>query len=233
MMVYFIGEIPGMICGLIFDFDGLILNTEEVEYAAWEEIFQSYGAHLPEEEWAQSMGIPADDFDAVGILNRATGLIFDEKIIKAQARDRFLDLLEHEPVRSGVTDYLRSAHEIGLPVALATSSSRSWVVGHLQRFDLLRYFDAICTADDVERVKPDPAVFLLAADRMLLTPQETIAFEDSSKGLQAAKTAGCYCVAVPHRLSLIHDHDLADRVIRSMSDIPLESLLDEVNRSFQ
>jgi putative hydrolase of the HAD superfamily len=61
-----------MIRGIIFDFDGLILNTEEAEYNAWEEIFQRLGAHLPVEDWALSMGIPSDEFDVIGILERAT-----------------------------------------------------------------------------------------------------------------------------------------------------------------
>jgi beta-phosphoglucomutase-like phosphatase (HAD superfamily) len=222
-----------MIQGLIFDFDGLILNTEETEYAAWEEIFQEHGAHLPEEDWALSMGIPADDFDVVGLLEQATGLHYDRGELKARARRRFLDLLVLETTRPGVKEYLQSASTLGLPVALATSSRLSWVEGHLQRLDLWDYFKAVCTAEDVIRVKPDPALFLLAASRLSLNPVETIVFEDSLKGVQAAKAAGCYCVAVPHRLSNLDGHNLADRVITSMSDTPLEILIEDVNRLLQ
>lgn len=222
-----------MIRGLIFDFDGLILNTEEMEYAAWEEIFQRHGSHLSEEEWALSMGRSADSFDTVGILEQATGKRYDRAVLKAQAHDRFHYLLSHEPPRPGVLSYLQSARLIGLPVALATSSSRSWAVGHLTRLDLITYFDVICTAEDVARVKPDPGLFLLAAKRLDLPAQDTVAFEDSANGVRAAKDAGCYCVAVPHKLSYLDGQNLADRIIYAMADLPLVDLIDEINRSLQ
>jgi HAD superfamily hydrolase (TIGR01509 family) len=222
-----------MIRGLIFDFDGLILNTEEAEYVAWEEIFQSHGAHLPVADWALSMGIPADEFDVIGIFEQATGKRCDGRALKMQAHSRFHELLAQETPRLGVKEYLQSARDNGLPVALATSSNRSWVEEHLKRLDLWHYFSVLCTAEDVQWVKPDPELFLLAARRLGMKPGETIVFEDSPKGIQAARAAGCYCVAVPHRLSNLDSHDSADRVIPSMAAIPLMNLLDEVNLLFQ
>jgi putative hydrolase of the HAD superfamily len=92
------------------------------------------------------------------------------------------------------------------------------------------FFDVICTADDVKKVKPDPGLFLLAAKRLGLEPGETVVFEDSPKGIQAAKAAGCYCVAVPHKLSNLNGQAGADLVIQSMADTALPDLLNDINQ---
>jgi HAD superfamily hydrolase (TIGR01509 family) len=222
-----------MIRGLIFDFDGLILNTEETEYAAWEEIFQSHGGHLPVEDWALSMGIPADEFDVIGLFERQTGQSCDGVALKAQAHQRFHELLALEAARPGVEEYLRMARSIDLGVALATSSGLSWVEGHLKRMGLWDYFDVVCTCEDVARVKPDSELFQLAAARLNLKPQETIVFEDSPNGILAAKAAGCYTIAVPHNLSNLNGTNPPDRIIQSMADMPLAALVAEVNRLFE
>jgi HAD superfamily hydrolase (TIGR01509 family) len=222
-----------MIQGVIFDFDGLILNTEEAEYTAWEEIYQSFGAHLPEEDFALPMGTSTKEFDVIAILERETGQFHDEAALKAKAHRRFHELLALEKARPGAADYLRQAKMMGMPVALATSSTRDWVEGHLKRLGLWEFFDVICTADDVVQVKPDPELFLLAAARLMLSPEQTIVFEDSANGIRAAKAAGCYCVAVPHRLSNLNGRGAADRVIFSMTEITLEALIAETNRLFQ
>jgi beta-phosphoglucomutase-like phosphatase (HAD superfamily) len=219
-----------MIRGIILDFDGLILNTEEAEYNAWEEIFQRLGAHLPVEDWALSMGIPSDEFDVIGILERATGSACDGRALKMEAHTRFMELLSLETVRPGVDLYLQAAKTSRLGTALATSSNLSWVAGHLKRLGLWDFFDVICTADDVKKVKPDPELFLLAASRLGLEPGETVVFEDSPKGIQAAKAAGCYCVAVPHKLSNLNGRAGADLVIQSMADTTLSDLLDDINQ---
>jgi putative hydrolase of the HAD superfamily len=221
-----------MIKGLIFDFDGLILNTEETEYNAWEEIYQSYGVHLPEEEWALSMGSLAGDFDVIGILERMTGGHYDRAILHPKADKRFKDLLALETARPGVKEYLEMAQKTGLKIALASSSKRLWVENHLRRLGLWAYFDVVCTSDDVQRVKPDPELFQLAAVRLHLNPNETIVFEDSVKGIKAAKAAGCYAVAVPHRLSNFNGSAAPDRTINSMAEVPLSVLLEEVNKLF-
>jgi HAD superfamily hydrolase (TIGR01509 family) len=222
-----------MIKGLIFDFDGLILNTEETEYNAWEEIYQAQGTHLPVKDWAVSMGRHAEAFDVIGILEQATGVIQDREQLRSQVRARFFALLALEPARPGVKEYLDAAQRMGIKIALATSSDRNWVEGHLKRLDLWNYFDVVCTADDVSRVKPDPELFLLAAVRLQLKPEETIVFEDSANGILAAKAAGCFTIAVPHKLSNLNRSGPYDRVIESMANVPLVELVEKVNRLFE
>jgi HAD superfamily hydrolase (TIGR01509 family) len=222
-----------MIKGLIFDFDGLILNTEETEYAAWEEIYQAHGTHLPVEDWALSMGRHAEAFDVIGILEQATGVMQDREQLRGQARARFFSLLALEPARPGVKEYLDAARRMGIKIALATSSDRKWVEGHLKRLDFWDYFDVICTADDVARVKPDPELFQLAVVRLQLKPAETIVFEDSANGILAAKAAGCFTIAVPHKVSNLNGTSPYDRIIESMANVPLAELLEDVNRLFE
>jgi beta-phosphoglucomutase-like phosphatase (HAD superfamily) len=120
---------------------------------------------------------------------------------------------------------LQDAKDMRLKLAVASSGKRSWVAGNLTRFGLLDYFQVICTSEDVEKVKPDPALFLLAAEKLGVRPQEAIVFEDSYNGLVAAKKAGTFVVIVPNPLTEHMDFSQADIKLKSLADLPLKDLL--------
>jgi beta-phosphoglucomutase-like phosphatase (HAD superfamily) len=111
---------------------------------------------------------------------------------------------------------------------VASSSPENWVVGHLTRLGLIEFFEQIVTADDVEKTKPDPALFLLAAEKLGVTPQQAIVFEDSRNGVLAGKRAGMYVVAVPNPLTDGMDFSEADLKLGSLADLSLEQLLGKI-----
>ncbi len=151
-----------MIQGLIFDFDGLILNTEASIYQSWQELYRSCGRELSFERFAQTIGTADNEPDLVAELEALVGKPLDQPRLAAWQRARESALILEQLPRPGVKDYLAGAKELGLKVALASSSACSWATGHLSRLGFIQYFDAILAGDDVVHTKPDPALFLAA-----------------------------------------------------------------------
>jgi HAD superfamily hydrolase (TIGR01509 family) len=214
---------------LIFDFDGLILDTEMPDYHSWQLVYQSYGVELPLEKWNLIVGGNAEsDFDPHDYLEGLIGKQVDREQIWITRRKDYLDNLEQQPILPGVEDYLMEARQLNLKLAVASSSPENWVVGHLTRLNLIEFFEVIVTADDVEKTKPDPELFLLAAERLGTTPDHVIVFEDSYNGVVGGKRAGMYVVAVPNPLTAGMDLSQADLQLKSLADLSLEGLLEKI-----
>ena len=190
-----------MIRGLIFDFDGLILDTETPEYEAWQQVYAGYGQSLPLEQWGRCIGSSYDAFNPLVYLQSLVGPLADPEGLRQRQRSTAQALLQPKAPLPGVQDLLNQARRLGLALAVASSSSFQWVHDNLQRLGLLPYFQELCTAEQVPVVKPDPALYQLALRRLGLLPGEAVAFEDSPNGIQAAESAGIYCVAVPNQLT--------------------------------
>lgn len=218
-----------MIGALVFDFDGLILDTEGPEFQAWQETYHAHGCTLPLSTYAVAIGT-LNAFDAYAELERQLGRPIDRETVRERCRRRNLELLERQSVRPGIEDYLRDARRLGLKLGVASSSPRSWVVGHLERLGLIQRFDCVRSADDVSLVKPDPELYLAALAALDVAPGAAIALEDSPNGLLAAKRAGMFCVAVPNPLTSQLPLDQADLRLDSLADLPLEDLLARVPR---
>lgn len=217
-----------MIKALVFDFDGLILETEGPIYQSWQEQYAEYGIPLPLETWGQIIGT-SDHFDVFGELERQAGGKLDREAVIARQKARETALVEGQPVRPGVEQYLQDARRLGLKIGLASSSSCAWVTGHLRRLGLLDYFDCICARDDVRLTKPDPQLYTLAVSRLEVAPGEAVAIEDSPNGILAAKRAGLHCLAVPNELTRQLSLEQADLCVDSLADFPLEKLLAALN----
>jgi HAD superfamily hydrolase (TIGR01509 family) len=209
---------------LVFDFDGLILDTEVPDFQCWQEIFEAHGGRLDLETWAHCIGT-ANVFDAFDHLVQQTGLTLDRAAVDERRRRRFAELMEGEGVRPGVCDYLDAAGALGIKLGVASSSSRQWVGGHLTRFGLIDRFHAIRCSDDVQRVKPDPELYRAVCEALGVEPRHAVAFEDSPNGIRAAKAAGMACVAVPNPLTARLDLSGADLRLDSLADLPLAELL--------
>lgn len=210
---------------LIFDFDGLILDTEVPDYQSWLEVYREHGCHLPLSTWATYIGGAADVFDAYADLETQLGRPLDRQAIRERKRKRYSELVAAQPILPGIVDYITTAKRLGLKLAVASSGTRDWVVGHLTRLALLDYFDSVKCANDVERVKPDPALYLAALCALHVDAQQAIAFEDSPNGVLAAQRAGLFCVAIPNPLTCQLPLEHANLRLKSLSDVPLESLL--------
>lgn len=220
-----------MIRSLIFDFDGLILETEGPIFQSWQEMYRSFGIELTLAQWASVIGTSEMTFDPMSWLETQLGYPLDRQSLLPLRRQREIDLIQSQPPLPGVTNYLADAKELGLGMAVASSSSRSWVIGHLSRLSLLDYFQHIITSDDVQRTKPDPQLFLTALAALRVKPEEAIVFEDSPNGILAAKRAGLLCVAVPNDLTRQLPLELADLRLESLANLPLQALIKQISRN--
>jgi len=219
-----------MIRALIFDFDGLILDTEVPEFQAWQEIYQLHACHLPLATWATCIGTSSEAFDPYAYLETQCGRTVDREAVRVQCRQRRDELLAAQPALPGVQEYLAAASRLGLQLGVASSSSRAWVTGHLTRLGLITHFTSIQCADDVQRTKPDPASYQAVLQALQLRPEQAIALEDSPNGILAAKRAGLFCVAVPNALTRQLALDHADLCLTSLADWPLARLLATVQQ---
>lgn len=211
--------------GLVFDFDGLILDTETPEFVVLQKIFEDYGTTLPVTKWAAALGASLAAFDPFVYLEDIIKRPVDRAGLYKTYKERSLVIINQQPPLPGVTQTLQRAQELGLKLAVASSSPNAWVTSHLSRLGLIDCFDFILTAEDVHYLKPDPELYLSAVARMGIPSAEALAFEDSPNGIQAARDAGLYCVAVPNPVTLLLDTDHADLVIDSLLSVSLDSLI--------
>ncbi|HZC27734.1 MAG TPA: HAD family hydrolase [Actinopolymorphaceae bacterium] len=220
-----------VIRALVFDFDGLILDTEVPEFVTWQEIFAAHGATLPLEVWAQCIGSSDHGWSPYAYLAEVSGRAVDNDAVRAARKARVHDLIAAETIMPGVEACIREARRLGVKVGLASSSSRQWVEGHLGRLGFTGEFDVLKTSDDVRRTKPDPELYLAAVAALGVEPAEAIALEDSPHGVAAAKKAGLFCVAVPNRMTSQLDLAGADLRLRSLADLPLGEILEFAART--
>jgi HAD superfamily hydrolase (TIGR01509 family) len=216
-----------MIKALIFDFDGLILETEMPQFQAWQEVYSHYGITLTLTTWLPLLGTgrSSQPFHPHDHLEAQLGQALDREEIRIRQKQRYAELLETQVLLPGVEALVAEAKQRRLQLAVASSSSRQWVTGHLARYGLEAHFDYIACGDEVPRTKPFPDVYCAALKKLGISGHQAIAFEDSLNGVQAAKRAGIYCVAVPNPLMQHLVYDLADLQFASLADISLEDLL--------
>jgi len=210
---------------LIFDFDGLILDTESPMRTSWLEIFEEHGLIMPEEQWALLLGASADPPEAYDLLEQHLAKPVDRIALHDQRMSRELQLLESETVLPGIRGLISDAQAAGLGLAVASSSERAWVEGLLKQHDLIEPFGVIVCAEDVAHTKPHPDLFLKALDLLKAQPNEAIVFEDSMHGVAAARAAGIFCVAVPNLVTQCLDFSSADLRIDSIAGCGLQDYI--------
>jgi HAD superfamily hydrolase (TIGR01509 family) len=211
----------------LFDFDGLILDTELASRAGWELLYRQHGHELPAELWATLVGTTHAPWDPMTHLEDLVGEPLERDALNERRYAHELALIEAEELRPGIAEYLAAARHHGLRRAIVSSSSSRWVEMHLERLEEAVGWDAICTADgDPTRAKPAPTLYLEALQQLDVTAGEAVAFEDSPNGGLAAKAAGVFCIAVPNEVT--RDLGLAeagaDIVLDSLADLPPETL---------
>ena len=213
--------------GLLFDFDGLLVDTESPSRLGWEEISREHGHELPHDQWATLVGTIGAPFDPFGHLEALVGRPLDREELTKRKRARSHSLADLEELRPGVEQYFVDAERLGLRTAVVSSSESWWVERHLGRLGHLEGLDAIVAANgDTSRAKPRPDLYLEALDRLGLEAAEAIAFEDSPNGVRAAKAAGIFCVVIPNPITATLAFDDADLVVASLAELPLPELLE-------
>jgi HAD superfamily hydrolase (TIGR01509 family) len=212
--------------GLLFDFDGLLVDTETPSRLVWEELYREHGHELPQDQWATLVGTIGAPFDPFGHLEELVGRPLDEETLTTRRRARERELTDLEELRPGVEEYFAEAERLGLKTAVVSSSDDEWIERHLGRLGRLEGLDTIVAANgDTRRAKPRPDLYLDALDRLGLAAREALAFEDSPNGVTAAKAAGLVCVAVPNPITATLALDDADLVLESLAEVPLRELV--------
>ncbi len=217
-----------MLAALLFDFDGLLYDSETSAYEVWRELYAEHGAEFPLTLWQREvMGRPpgASGFDPLAHLEelRAPGLDRDA-VLQSRARRRHA-LFPHELI-DGAEQLIAKARRRGIATAIVSSNDRERVLEHLARAGHAPAFDVIVTADgDPVRGKPSPALYLEALDALGVAAADGVAFEDSPNGVASAKAAGLHVVAVPNALTRgAAGLERADETLRSLADFALPEL---------
>jgi HAD superfamily hydrolase (TIGR01509 family) len=209
---------------LVFDFDGLILDTEGPVFQAWREAFEAHGCSLTMADWALEVGT-SGAIDLVAVLQDRAGGRVDIDEMHTRRRSRRDELLAVETVRGGVTEWLDRAEVLGMAVAIASSSPDEWVSTHLDRLGLRGRFAAIVCCGDGIAGKPEPDTYLAATAAIGVDPAHALALEDSPHGITAAQRAGMRCVAVPNAITAQLDISHADLVLESLEIASLDEIL--------
>lgn len=217
--------------GIIFDFDGTILDTETPEYESWQIICAEHGVTMPIAVWATGVGIGVDEnpFNPYAYLAEHADHPIDVEAVRKRRRELFAELLERLPPRPGILTLLADAAESGLQIGLASSSGHDWVDTHLARIGLLSFFPVRLCADDVTHTKPNPELYLRCLSTLGLAAEEVFALEDSPNGIRAAKDAGLFCVAYPNPLTiLLKGIDHADVTTENLANFPLSLIIEQM-----
>lgn len=194
-----------MLRAAVLDMDGLMFDSETIVFETWSEMMRENGYAYSFEIYKQTVGRRKKE---VELLYRSLyGGDFPYRVFADRCRTLYVERVKTKgiPVKPGLYTLLGFFRDNGFGVALATSTSRQTATLNLEVSDTLRYFDCLVCGDDVRNGKPDPEVFLTAAQRLGVAPQECIAYEDSFNGIRAAHTAGMQTVMVPDMLTPTED----------------------------
>lgn len=214
-----------MLRALVFDFDGLIVDTETPIVEAYAEVHARHGFAFDMARFVAQIGHADYSFDpwtAFGPVADKVGLENERRVI---SRARTLE----QPVLPGVVELLEAGKAAGLKLAVASNSDHPWVEGNLQRLGLHSKFDFFACRGDVPNPKPEPDIYRHAVNQLGLRPCHAVALEDSDTGLKAARRAGLFTVGIPNPSTQGHHvHADAHWLVSSMAEVSLA----ELNRRF-
>jgi HAD superfamily hydrolase (TIGR01509 family) len=209
-----------MIRALVFDFDGLILDTETSVYEAWRTVYEEHDQVLPKDRWLARIGTDGSSFDPLAELCARLGEALDTERIRNRRMAFHRAHIAGLNQMPGVRACLEHARAESIGTAIASSSSYDWVNGHIGRLGLAHFFDHVVTKEHVEAAKPAPDLYLRATELLGVDPGDAIALEDSPNGVQSAQAAGLFCVAVPGPMTRTLSFDAADTVLESLDARP-------------
>ncbi|MCJ7433563.1 MAG: HAD-IA family hydrolase [Anaerolineales bacterium] len=217
-----------MIRALIFDFDGLILDTETPEFLVWQSIYMEHGHELPAHEWSKIVGgYGISNFDAAEHLTDLTQGQLDAVSLRARHQVESSAAIADSPILPGVENIIHAAKKLGLKLAIASSSPHTWVDTHTKRLGIFDYFDKVICAEDVlpGRTKPNPDLFLKALDQLKVQKNKAVVFEDSPNGVKAAQSAGIFVVLVTNPTTSSLEFEGEYLRLNSLADLRLSDLL--------
>ncbi len=208
-----------MITAVIFDMDGLMIDSETVSRLAFDQAIKDFGGDgLSEEENIKYIGIT--DLDgAEDIIKTKKLKISKEELIDRKQKYYTQSLKEKIIVRPGLMDLFKDLKNKGIKMAIASSSQRQSIEIVIDKLDIKKYIDFYCSGRDVKRGKPFPDVFLKAAAGLGVDPKDCLVLEDAPKGVEAGKSAGMIVFAIPSRETKGGDFSKADLILSSLSRV--------------
>jgi len=223
-----------MIKAFVFDFDGVILYTPGVSRAVWKESFKNFGIEFTDDDYKRFQGIRS--VDKIKIILEDNGkyteslaediLRFREKLkitkMTTMSNDNFKQI-----VVPGSIDFLKEVKKMGFKMGLATSSLESTAIPSLERIGIKSLFDAFVFGDHVEKGKPSPDIYLLAAKRLGIEPESCLVFEDALNGIKSAKSAGMRVIALntnDNEEKLVTENP--EKIINNFEGVSVKSLVE-------
>jgi len=209
--------------GAIFDWDGVIINSAAQHEVSWERLAKEYGKTLPENHFKRGFGMKNEVI--IPELLGWTTVPVEIRILSLRKEAIYREIVREQGVAAlpGVEPWLRTLRDEGIACAIASSTHRENITTTLDVLGLEPFFSAIVTAEDVKRGKPDPEVFLTAAQRLGVEPRDGVVFEDALVGIAAARAAGMRVVAVATtepKEKLAH----ADRIVDRLDELSAAQL---------
>ena len=205
------------ISAILFDFDGVLVDTEWPIYQSWRRLFEAHGHPLPLDVYTRCIGSDFATWSAKTQLEDLTGLDFDWHDLDARRQQEILADLSDEPPMPGALELLEKLAAAAMPCAVVSSSPHQWVDGWLEKLGLAGFFQTVVCRGDAPRIKPAPDLFLAAAKRLGFPAPDCLVIEDSLNGLLAAQAAGMPVWVVPNRVTDGLDFAAAQRVLPSLA----------------
>jgi len=202
---------------IIFDFDGLILDTESAELVIWTKLYAEKGLVFDEQSYNLVIGSDGiTGFDPAKALAERPGENRDPDEIRSHMRAISYDYAQTLQPLPGVLELIDRAREEGFLIAIGSSSVDKWINTHLSRLGLLGKFDVTVTSDQVKSAKPSPDIFLKVLEKLDVSSEDAIVLEDSYNGILAAHRAGIRAIAIPNPVTKFQDFSLASDVLESL-----------------
>lgn len=216
-----------MLKGIIFDMDGVLINTEPVHYRVWKEAFSQRGLEIDYEHYKECIGSTQDFLLDVIQKNYGADYHGDEKLLE-EVRALKARKVEEEgvPLIEGVPEMLDKLKAAGYTMAVASSSPQGYIQKVLREIRLDNYFQLLYSGERVENPKPAPDIFLRVAEKLGLDPKECVVVEDSANGCRAAKAAGMVCIRYDNPDSGTQDLGIEDAVIGDYRSVDAEAMRD-------
>jgi len=193
---------------ILFDFDGVILDSEWPIYQSWKRVFEREGQDLAQEVYVKCIGSDFDTWSPPSYLEELTGKTFDWEMENAVRQVEIMRDLENALPMPGAAELIKAFAD--KPTAVVSSSSHNWVDGWVNKLGLMPYFNTTVCRGDAPKIKPAPDLFLEAARQLDLAPSDCLVIEDSMNGLLSAHAAGMKVWAVPNRLTSVLDLSAAN-----------------------